>query len=197
MAKKKKEKEVKDLVDEKSKSQDADMEEIDHDAEDDGQKDVGEPEEKSGTPEKSWIRKWWLPALLVFIFVAGIPVAVFRQDLMKIIKGKKAVYVIDLTNDNLQEEGLLPFFIPPPSELSSGAVRVDLSVIWDGLASVRYKTNELRIRDQVYDYLRGVAEETEDLDSQRVTMEQEIGGILRKSLGVKDLAIRIKEIRAI
>jgi len=199
MAKEKKEKGgEEELVDDKTKSPDAEEEGVGSDAEKDREKDASESKEKRGILKGKGIRKWWLPGLLIFIFLAGGAAALLKPDLLNIINGKKkAVLSVDITNDNLQEESLSPFFIPPSSDLSKGAIRVDLSVIWDGLASIRYKDSELRIRSEIYDYLRKVAAETDDLNSQKTAMEEEMSGIFRKSLGIKDLAIRIKELKFI
>jgi len=199
MAKKKKEKGGEDPADEKTKSDESDEEEIKQEVEEDGQQDVSESKEKGGVPRRSWIRRFWIPGLItVIIFIAAGTTAILKPDLLNIIKGKRSPSSsIDLTKDNLQEEGLLPFFIPPPDDLSRGAVRVDVTVIWDGVASVRFKTNELRIRSEVYDYLRKTAEKTPDLNSQKTVMEEEMSGIFRRSLGVQDLAIRIKELKSI
>jgi hypothetical protein len=199
MAKGKKDKNIeKDLDDEKKLLRDADEEGPESDLEDKGQKDLPESKGKSGILKGLNFRKWWLAGLLILIFIAAGAVAFLRPDLLYMIKGKKkAVASIDFTNDNLQEESLLPFFIPPSADLSRGAVRIDLTVIWDGLASVRFKSSELRIRAEIYDYLRETADKTEDLNAQKSVMEQEMSGIFIKYLGAKDLAIRIKELKFI
>ena len=98
-------------------------------------------------------------------------------------------------NDNLKEEVLSPFFIPFSSPTSRGAVRIDLSVVWTGLASIRFKKKELQIRGDLYAYMTKLAEDNEDLNPMIPFMEEEIGRILRDSLGLKDLGIRIKEIK--
>ena len=199
MAKNKKEKGGEDLADEKTKSGESEEKEIKQDTEEDGQNDGSESKEKGGVPGISWIRRFWIPGLItVIILIAAGTAAILKPDLLNIIKGKRSPSSsIDLTKDNLQEESLSPFYIPPSIDLSRGAVRVDLTVIWDGVASVRFKTNELRIRSDVYDYLIKTAENTVDLNSQKAVMEEEMGGIFRKSLGVQDLAVRIKELKSI
>jgi hypothetical protein len=200
MAKKKKDKDKEDLADEKMKSDESDAEESIEDSEEsDEKKDSGSKAKgKSGKSRGSLIRKWWIPGLIFLILAAAGITVFFRPDLLSLIKGKRSVdYSIDLTNDNLQEEGLSPFFIPPSADLSRGAARIDLTVIWDGVASVRYKNNELRVRAEVYDYLMAFAEKSEDLNSQKTVMEEGMSGIFRKSLGTKDLAIKIKELKFI
>lgn len=187
-----------DLDDEKIDSAESDEKETEPDAEDDGQTDDSVAEKKGEKPWGAWIRRWWIPGLIIFIFIAAGTAALLKPDLLDIVKGKnKPASSIDPANDNLQEVGLLPFFIPPSSDLSRSAVRVDLTVIWDGVASVRFKTNEPRIRAEVYDYLMKAAESSEDLNSQKAIMEEGMSVIFRKSLGVQELAIRIKELKSI
>jgi hypothetical protein len=198
MAKTKKDK-VKEekLAIDKTSPQDADAEEGEQDSEDEGKKEVSEPKGKFSFL-KGIDRKGLLIGLLVFIFVGGGAIAIFKSGLMNTIIGKKhSLPPVDLTSDNLKEESLSPFFVPPSSDLSRGAVRIDLTVIWDGLASVRFKSNELRVRAETYEYLKGFTEKTMDLSSQKSIMEEEMGAIFRKSLGVNNLAIRIKELKVI
>lgn len=166
------------------------------DAEETGQED--DSEKKVGKTGGSWIRRWRIPGLIIIILIAAGTAVFLKPDLLNIVEWKKKpAYSIDPANDNLKEEDLSPFFIPPSADLSKSAIRVDLTVIWDGVASVRYKTNELSIRSEVYDYLKDVAENTEDLSSQKAALEEGMSRIFRKSLRVKDLAIRIKELRFI
>ena len=185
-----------DLVDNKIELSEPHEEGVMQDAGETGHED--DSEEKVGKPGGSWIRRWRIPGLIIFILIAAGIAVFFKPDLLDIVKWKKkSIYTIDPANDNLKEEDLSPFFIPPSADLSKSAVRVDLTVIWDGVASVRYKANELSIRSEVYEYLKDVAENTEDLNSQKSALEAGMSGIFRKSLRVKDLAIRIKELRFI
>jgi|GEM_PF-2149612 len=198
MARKKKEKDKEELADEKIKSDESDEDETTEDSEEAEEKEASRPKAKARKPRRRLISRWWIPGIAILILAAAGTALFLKPDLLRLIKGKRTVdYSIDLTNDNLQEEGLLPFFIPPSSDLSRGAVRVDLTVIWDGVASVRYKNNELRVRAEVYDYLTALAGKSEDLNSQKTVMEEGMGGIFRKSLGAKDLAIKIKELKFI
>jgi len=198
MARKKKEKDKEDLADDKIESDESDEEEDAEDSEEAEQKKDSKQKVKPGKPLKFLIRRWWIPGTILLILIAAGITVFLNPGLMKLIKGKKSVdYSIDLTNDNLQEQGLPPFFIPPSADLSRGAVRLDLTVIWDGVASVRYKNNELRVRAEIYDYLVALAERNGNLDSQKTVMEEGMSGIFRKSLGTKDLAIKIKELKTI
>ena len=96
--------------------------------------------------------------------------------------------------DNLQEEGLSPFFIPLPPGSPKRLVMIDFSVIWDGLASVRFNKVELRIRDYLYRYIVELAERSEDLQEKTALLETEMSRIFRERLGMENLEIKIKEI---
>jgi len=199
MAKKKKDKGGEDPADEKIKADNSGEEETKQDAGEGGENDGPESEEKEGASKRSWIKRFRMPGLIAIIILSTLGTLAFlKPDFFSIIKGKRSTSApIDLTKDNLKEEGLSPFFIPPPADLSRGAIRVDLTVIWDGVAAVRFKTNELRIRSEVYDYLRKAVENTADIESQKPIMEEGMSVIFRKSLGVQDLAVRIKELKSI
>lgn len=197
MAGKKKKKETEDIAEEKADAAVSDEEETKKESADRAREDDSEAEEKI-EPRPSLIRRWWFPGLLIFIFIAAGTAVLLKPDLLDVIKGKeKPDYSIDLSNDNLQEDDLSPFFIPAPEGSSRGAVRIDLSVIWDGVASVRYRANELKVRAEVYDYLTDIDGEIADPDELKMVMEDGMTGIFRKSLGTKDLAIRIKELKII
>lgn len=197
MARKKKEKEKEEIAEEKADAAVSDEEETEKDSADSELEEDSGPEEKV-EPRPSLIRRWWLPGLLIFIFIAVGITVLLKPDLLDAIKGKKKPdYSIDLSNDNLQEDDLSPFFIPAPEGSSRGAVRIDLSVIWDGVASVRYRANELKVRAEVYDYLTDIDGGIADPDELKTVMEDGMTGIFRKSLGTKDLAIRIRELKVI
>ncbi|MBN1627585.1 MAG: hypothetical protein JW944_13760 [Deltaproteobacteria bacterium] len=198
MARKKRAKGKEEIADEKEDSTDSSEEETGQDTSNESQEDVSEPEEKPAAPGTSLIRRWWIPGLLIFIFIAAGTAAILKPDLLDAIKGeKKPDYSIDLSNNNLQEDDLSPFFIPAQEGSSRGAVRVDLSVIWDGVASVRYKTNELKVRAAVYEYLTDIDRSIADTEDLKMIIEYGINNIFRESLGAKDLAVRIKEIKVI
>jgi hypothetical protein len=193
MAKSKKNKdEEEELAVAKTSQEDADIEDEESGSEEKGKKDAPGSKGKGGI-FKGISKKWLLLGVLIFILFAGGAIA-----LLTLTSGKKqSLPPVDLTGDNLKEESLSPFFIPPSPDLSRKAVRVDLTVIWDGLAAVRYKSGELRVRAEAYDYLKSAAEKTEDLNSQKSVIEEEMGVIFRKDLGVNNLAIRIKELKVI
>ena len=97
--------------------------------------------------------------------------------------------------DNLYEEALSPFFIPLPSEAPNRLVVFNLSVIWDGVASVRFKKRELQIREYLYEHLVKLARKKEDLQEKRQYLESEIGRIFQEALGRTGLEVKIKGIK--
>ena len=99
--------------------------------------------------------------------------------------------------DDLQEMNLSPFFIPPSDMTEGRAIRIDLSVVWNGLASIRFKNRKVYVRNSLYGYLKKTVEKNEDLNTQTPVMETEMSRIFQESLGVKGLTIIIKEIRYI
>jgi len=74
-------------------------------------------------------------------------------------------------------------------------LKIDFSVSWDGRVSVRYRNEELLIRDHLYRYLLEQSKEGGDLTKEVEGLEKEMGQIMKKSLGVVDLQLKITEIR--
>ena len=106
--------------------------------------------------------------------------------------------LIDLSlvnKDNLNEKMLMPFVVPLPPDSSSSAVRIDFSVIWDGLASVRFEGRKLYVRDQLYRLLLDLTDKGEDLRTEADFLEQKMTMAFREILQVQNLAVSIKEIQ--
>ena len=193
------EKEIKDPAIADEEVEDGDTEVAD---ESDNKDDDGKSGPVKGTGRIFIVsRKWILLSVLgLFLAMAGIGVTFFAPDLLRRKEDAKQETKLNfplakINEDNLKEEGLSPFFIPPSTIPSRDAIRIDLSVIWDGLSSIRYKKKELRIRNDIFKYIIKVAEETDELNSRIPVMEEEIGKLLQESLGTGDLVIRIKEIK--
>ncbi len=107
-----------------------------------------------------------------------------------------------LTSDKSQkqdyyEEKLSPLFIPLQPDAPNQAVMIDFSVIWDGLASFRYKCMELQIRNRLYRYLVGFSEAGDNFKEKAAFIETEMSKIFRESLGMESLTVKVKEIREI
>ena len=155
-----------------------------------------EPDNQGPTADSARSKKWVLlltAALIIVLSGIGIKLA---PDFLNIRKtSEEFISPSDMNKENLKEQNLSPFFIPPSKDSSWGAARIDLSVIWDTLASIRFGKNKLIIRDKLYNYITEMSSENKDLNSEISIMEEGIAGILRDSLGVRDLVIKIKEIK--
>lgn len=161
----------------------------------------GEQTSSSGTGRgktraKSGRIKWVL-LILFGIVLAASGITIKLEPGFFIGKKNKAHQAsdINMNDDNLSEQELSPFFIPPSEENKKGPIRIDLSVVWDGLASVRFMEKKLLLRSQVYDRITEMAKQSDDLNKKITVLENVIASIFRKGLGVHNLAIRIKEIK--
>lgn len=157
--------------------------------------DSSEQEEKQVKPKKKSGRIKWIlviiPGIILVIWGLGIKYA--PEQFSFLIKTKLRTQEVKIDEDNLSEEILSPFFIPPG--LADDAIRIDLSVIWDGLASIRFKKKELVLRNMMYEKFYTIAEQNPDLNKKLSYMEDEVSSMLRSALGVQNLVIKIKEIR--
>jgi hypothetical protein len=99
--------------------------------------------------------------------------------------------------DHYVEESLSPFFVPLPSTSAKRVAVIDFSVIWDGVASVRFKRKELQIRDSLYRSILERTKEGFDLHEQSPILEAEMSRTFRKSLGSKEIEIRIKSVKVL
>ncbi len=111
MARKKKEKgkDQEELADEEIKSDEPVEDEAVQDSEETDEKEDQGPKAKARKPRRGLIGRWWIPGLAILILAAAGTALFLNPDLPGLIRGKRTVdYSIDLTNDNLQEEGLSP-----------------------------------------------------------------------------------------
>jgi hypothetical protein len=164
-------------------------EELDEDIED----ETTPAEQTVATKKKSGKLKWIfiIPGIILVISGLGIKYAPDRFSFLTEKKFKTPEISID--EDNLREEILSPFFIPPGPV--DDTIRIDLSIIWDGLAAVRFKKKELNLRNMMYEKFYNIAEQNQDLNKKIPYLESEVSSMLRRSLGVQNLEIKIKEIR--
>lgn len=158
-----------------------------------------EEQEKNGNvPNRRFFgyKKWILLSIffLILVFI-GVSIRWIPNLLSFKRDGASFSAFAEIEDDHLMEENLSPFFIPPSSDSSRGAVRIDLSAIWDGLASIRFQKNKIRTRSRIYEYIRGLAEKNEDLHPIIPVLEKEMSRIFQESLGVRGLNIRIREIK--
>ena len=116
----------------------------------------GKGEEKTDSKERSGFfasilkHKWFLlfSLLIVFSFI-GLGLKFSPELLNRFAMEKHVIALSEIKDENLKEEMLDPFFIllSPKSQMT--VVRIDLSVICDGLASVLFRKKELQIRPAV------------------------------------------------
>jgi len=140
--------------------------------------------------------KFILLSVLIIIFVTAGLSYKFGPVLQDQLFKENNVIDLSLINEaNLKEEILLPFIIPLPPDSIGSAVRIDFSVIWDGLASVRFEKNELHIRDKLYKDIVRLANESEDQTIKSDFLEKKMTTIFRELLSVQNLVIKIKEIK--
>ncbi|MBN2418812.1 MAG: hypothetical protein JXL81_05460 [Deltaproteobacteria bacterium] len=164
--------------------------------EDAGQKADSAEQENTQVKEikKPGKKKWVfliLPLIILGISVIGLKYA--PDQFSFFMKKRFNTQEVNVDEDNLSEEIISPFFIPPgPADTT---IRIDLSVIWDGLASVRFKKKELILRDMMYNKLYTIAEQNPDLNEKISYIENEVSSMLRSALGVQSLVVKIKEIR--
>lgn len=133
--------------------------------------------------------------LLILLLGMGVPRG------MKLLEGRMkpltAVTPAGGVRDDLKEEMLSPFLIPLPPESSKEAVVIDLSVIWDGVASLRFRKMEMQIRNRLYEYLLELAEKGKDFQEKTSFLEVEMSRMFRESLGREELAVRIRNIKVL
>jgi len=141
-------------------------------------------------------KKWFLlPVILLLISIIAVGVYKFRPEWFERSKiDYSSINSVNIEEDNLIEKELSPFFIPPSQGINSSMIRIDLSVIWDGLAAVRFQNRELQIRNDIYKYISKLTEKTKDLNSEVSYIEAEMSNIFREALGVNNLVIMIREI---
>lgn len=96
----------------------------------------------------------------------------------------------------LEEESLNPLYIPLPSDSRDRLLMVKFSVIWDRLSSIRFKKDELKIRNYLYKQVRLAAEERKNVEEKTAFLETVMSVVLRKSLGREELIVKIDELKA-
>ncbi len=164
-----------------------------------GKQSPGEEPGRLGWLAGSLKGRWWMTiGVLVFLF-AGLGLGVTQGTKWIPKVGHKIRPLSSARNEkhDFYEEKLPPFFIPLQPDAANQAVMIDFSVIWDGLASFRYKSMALQIRNRLYWYLVGLSEKEQGLEEKVAFIEAQLSKIFRESLGMEDLAIKIKEIREI
>ena len=155
---------------------------------------AGKEEKPAETRKKFRSKKWIFIIILgLLLGTAGLGIK-FAPDRLPFLANKKFNDIeVNIDEDNLSEETLSPFFIPPGP--GNDTIRIDLSVVWDALASIRFRKKELGIRKLMYDKFYDMAEQNQDLNEKIPLLENEVSSMLRSKLGVQNLVVKIKEIR--
>jgi len=137
--------------------------------------------------------KFWslIVFFLVFIVLSGV---LFTLEKLPIFTRKDTFSEINIVPSNLSEEILSPFYIQALSG-SESFIRIDLSIVWDGLALVRYTKLKLRIRNDLYEYFNNmVTQEQKNFKNMSSDLEAGIHDIICESLNVNGIVVKIKEI---
>ena len=141
------------------------------------------------------------PVLIGLLGLVGIAVGLSRTFSLNGVFGFRPHSSVSDSGAELRdhsfEEALAPFFIPLPSTSSERVAIIDFSVIWDGLASVRFKRKELQIRDSLYRFILERAKEGEDLQQKAPILEAEMRRTFQESMGSKEIEIRIKKVKVL
>lgn len=153
-----------------------------------------EQDEKPVKAKKKSGKKIWFFIIPVLILaISGLGIKYAPEHFSFLMKKDFQTPEVSIDEDNLSEEILSPFFIPPGP--ADDTIRIDLSIIWDGLASIRFKKKELYLRSMMYEKFYEVASQNQDMNKKIPDLENEVGSMLRSSLGVQNLVVKIKEIR--
>lgn len=97
--------------------------------------------------------------------------------------------------DDFHEQKLAPFFIPL-SEGGAGKMAVVAPVaLWDELTSLRFQRKEHQIRNRLYEFLVHFEEGGGNLEKKISTLQSRMSNIVRESLGIEDLTIRVREVK--
>ena len=142
-------------------------------------------------------KKKFLPLLLLVLLLIGALGIKFGKISIENPFAKDDIIDLNLDNkDTLTEKLLSPFIVPlPPDSKAGNIVRIDFSIIWDGLASVRFENNKIQVRNQLYQFILDFGKNNKDLRVETDFLEKKMTGIVRQLLKVQNLAISIKEIR--
>lgn len=160
------------------------------------------PEEKKGLFRRlggSLMGRKWITCSLLALLFAGLGLGITQgyKWVPTTVRNLRPGPSAENSKHDFYEEKLPPLFIPLQPDAGNQAVMIDFSVIWDGLASFRYKSMELQIRNRLYRYMVGLSEKKQNFGEKASFIEAQLSEIFRESLGMEDLAVKVKEIREI
>ena len=158
---------------------------------------IGEGVDKASPKRESLGRFGWIILSLLGVFAAVIVVmgVLFGPEVVSRFTRQDLFTQIDMPPSSLSEEILSPFFILMPSGSEYSLIRIDLSTVWDGLASVRYTKIKLQIRNDLYEYFKDmVAQKENDLENMSIDLETGVQEIICEALNITGIVVKIKEI---
>jgi hypothetical protein len=155
-----------------------------------------ERETKKGAPKSLFQGKWVILIFLLSLIGGIIGIGIlFGPEYVPGWPQKPPTVLPEEDAVDMREEPLAPFFIPLSPGSLKEVIRVDVTMISDGLASLRYSQKDVRIRDRLYRYLVDTVKKDPDLNAQISLLETEMAGILRELLGMNSVLVRVKEVK--
>jgi len=158
---------------------------------------IGEGVDKASPKRESLGRFGWIVLSLFGVFAVAIVVmgVLLGPEVVSRFTRQDLFTQIDMPPSSLSEEILSPFFILMPSGSEYSLIRIDLSAVWDGLASVRYTKIKLQIRNDLYEYFKDmVAQKENDLENMSIDLETGVQEIICEALNISGIVVKIKEI---
>jgi hypothetical protein len=100
-------------------------------------------------------------------------------------------------NQGLVQSVLRPFFVPLPEDSGKLLVKLVISVRWSPEILVMYRKNQIRVRDEVYQYLLRTAGSGEKFDEEKSALVSELDRVFEHALAIRDIEVRVDEIAPI
>ena len=140
-------------------------------------------------------KKRLMLSLIVFVAAVVVVSTLFLSRLS--FFGKRSPFAAEdiVIPDNFREEKLAPFFIPLSEGESGNMAAVDAVALWDDLTSLRFQKKEHQIRNRLYQFLVHFEEGEVDLKGKVSSIQSQMSSIVRESLGIEDVTIRVREIK--
>jgi hypothetical protein len=134
-------------------------------------------------------------SLIIIVMALGSASALLWPRISFILKGSSSATEDLVVPDGFREEKLAPFIVPLSAGGAGKLAVVNIVALWDDLTSLRFQKNEYQIRNRIYEFLVHFEERGVNLQKKVSSLQLEMSGILRESLGIEDLTIRVREIK--
>lgn len=166
-------------------------------------KDPEEPDKKEGANQRLipftlagiLRKKRLILSLIVLVTAVGFVSALLLPRISFFGKGSPGATEEVVVSDDFREEKLAPFYIPLSAGVSGTMAAVDAVGLWDDLTSLRFQKKEHWIRNRLYHFLLQFEEGGVNLQEKVSSLQLQMSGIVRESLGIEDLTIRVREIK--